>query len=553
MSTQRLRYCSLKLLSIWGLLLATFTLPYLLPGPPLSLYESRFDDSNQRQHLIATYGFDRSLPVQYAIWTQRLVTGQWGLSRLYHRPVFGDIVQATGFTLLHLLWTAIACGVWTAVFKAVYRILQCLGISPPARERLIFLDTLPSFFVALILHDVAVWQLGWIDLVNVALFDPAYYRKPLIMLIPASALALTPLIVWHTSEPRRTVPAKTMGWRRFSPQWARFGQRFRPLLGYFLMEVLLTEYVFSLPGLGSFGINALRRRDFPLLQGFILGTGGLYMILLTVFDRWTQNGHKTHTSWSPRLDNPPVPDGFRHVVQRTIWGLIVLFVLAIWAPHLFPYDPTEIHAHDQLLLPNARYVLGTDFLGRDVLSRTIQGFRSSIPRIFLTTVLIIGMSGLLVGLARFLPRALHRLWTAIVALLEAFPPFLLAFMVFLVVEHYRWPLETTLIIACLPVACTLPIWQGSRSHRIIAVASIGELVLLLEVIFFYLRLSPEPITPTWGGDIRIGAQYSHMNIWALLAPVIAVAWSRSVFHQLSCLWRAPGPYVVTRHDVSERD
>ena len=553
MSTQRFRYCGLKLLSIWGLLLATFMLPYLLPGPPLRLYESRFDDSNQRQHLIATYGFDRSLPVQYAIWTQRLVSGEWGRSRQYHRPVFGDIVQATGFTLLHLLWTMIACGVWTMVFKGVYRILQRLGISPPASERFIFLGTIPSFLVALVLHDVAVWQLGWIDLVNVSLFEPTYYRKPLVMLIPSSTLALIPLIVWHTSEPRGTVPTKTMGWRHFLTKWACFGQRFRPLLGFFLMEVLLTEYVFSLPGLGSFGINAVKRRDFPLLQGFILGAGSLYIMLLMVFERWAANGCKSRLSCPPSLGNSPVPHRFHQVVQRTIWGLIVLIVLAVWAPHLLPYDPTEIHTYDQLLLPNARYVLGTDFLGRDVLSRTVQGFRSSIPRIFLTTILIAGMSGLLVGLIRFLPRALRRLGTAIFALIEAFPPFLLAFMVFLVVEHYRWPLETTLVIACLPVACTFPIWQGSRSHRIIAIASIGELVLLLEVIFFYLRFSPEPITPTWGGDIRIGAQYSHINIWALLAPVIAVAWSRSVFHQLSCLWRIPGPYVVSRHDAPERD
>ena len=48
MSSQRLQYYSLKCLSMLGLLVVTFTLPYLLPGPPIRLYESRFDDPKQR-------------------------------------------------------------------------------------------------------------------------------------------------------------------------------------------------------------------------------------------------------------------------------------------------------------------------------------------------------------------------------------------------------------------------------------------------------------------------------------------------------------------------
>ena len=72
----------------------------------------------------------------------------------------------------------------------------------------------------------------------------------------------------------------------------------------------------------------------------------------------------------------------------------MLGVVTVWAPALLRYDPMEIHSHDQFLAPGYRYTLGTDFLGRDVLSRTVKGFRSSIPRVLFLTVLIGGVSWL---------------------------------------------------------------------------------------------------------------------------------------------------------------
>ncbi len=228
--------------------------------------------------------------------------------------------------------------------------------------------------------------------------------------------------------------------------------------------------------------------------------------------------------------------------MRPLWGLIVLLALASWAPSLSPHDATEIHTHDQLRTPNARYMLGTDFLGRDVLSRTMHGFRASIPRVLLITIGIAALSGLLSALTRRLPPGLQQLCHAMPLLFGAFPPFLLTFMVFLVVEHQLqpWSLDITLLITGMPIGFALFRDKVSVLRMMTNLASIGELILILDVVFFYLRLIPEPVTPTWGGDIRIGAQYSHINIWSLLSPIIAVACSRVVLHQLS-LHGSPSP------------
>jgi ABC-type dipeptide/oligopeptide/nickel transport system permease subunit len=52
------------------------------------------------------------------------------------------------------------------------------------------------------------------------------------------------------------------------------------------------------------------------------------------------------------------------------------------------------------------------------------------------------------------------------------------------------------------------------------------------VTFYFLNLNTESFTPTWGGDLRHGMHYGHINIWMVLAPTLAVAWSRYSFHQL---------------------
>jgi ABC-type dipeptide/oligopeptide/nickel transport system permease subunit len=211
-------------------------------------------------------------------------------------------------------------------------------------------------------------------------------------------------------------------------------------------------------------------------------------------------------------------------------GLVLLLILATCTAQLQPYDPTEIHRYDQLMQPGYRYVLGTDFLGRDVLSRTLQGFQSALPRIFfltlLTGIVTWGIQWLAHGFAKFCRIA----GNSILALFNALPPFLLAFMVFLVVEHRLRPLEITLAIACLPIAGQLMTHPTSLSHQCATLSHLAAHLLLLELTFFFLNLSPESLTPTWGSDIRLGMHYNHLNMWLVIAPTLAFTWSRYIFH-----------------------
>jgi ABC-type dipeptide/oligopeptide/nickel transport system permease subunit len=389
------------------------------------------------------------------------------------------------------------------------------------------LHAIPSFLVAVFLRELIIWQLGWVSMANLPLFEPYYLFNPAYMLLPASILALTPLRVWYTS------PSTGHGQRcPLRQRWQHFRTNLRPHLEYFLLEVSLTEYVFAFPGVGSLGIEAVKRRDLPMLQGFVLCTGILYFVLRCLCE-WRAFSRQqappqpalAHTASSRPASSP-------QAVYTGLWCLIMLGAITLWAPSLMLYDPMEIHSRDQFLAPGYRYALGTDFLGRDVLSRTVKGFRNSIPRVVVLTVIIGGVSWLVLTGKWKIQELLSLGWRAGFALLHGIPSFVLAFMAFVVFEHHSWGLDIALTIACLPVATQFMAEKITPLKRLAYCAQLSGLILLLEVTFYFLNLHTESFTPTWGGDLRHGMHYGHINIWMVLAPALAVVWSRYSFHQL---------------------
>jgi ABC-type dipeptide/oligopeptide/nickel transport system permease subunit len=216
------------------------------------------------------------------------------------------------------------------------------------------------------------------------------------------------------------------------------------------------------------------------------------------------------------------------------------------------YDPMEIHSRDQFLAPGYRYALGTDFLGRDVLSRTVKGFRNSIPRVVVLTVIIGGMSWLVLTGRWKIQGLLSLWWRASLALLHGIPGFVLAFMAFVVFERHSWALDIALAIACLPVATQLMTEKTTPLKRVAYCAQLSGLMLLLEVTFYFLNLHTESFTPTWGGDLRHGMHYGHINIWMVLAPGLAVVWSRYSFHQLHNGLPCQLPPVSNEHPAGVR-
>jgi peptide/nickel transport system permease protein len=118
--------------------------------------------------------------------------------------------------------------------------------------------------------------------------------------------------------------------------------------------------------------------------------------------------------------------------RLAILGTVILFLLifiATLAPYIVVYDPVELNLEERLLSPSAKHLMGTDSVGRDLLSRIIYGTRVSLM-IAVVVVLIEVLFGIIVGTAAgYLGRAVDEILMRFVDMLLAFPSIILALVI----------------------------------------------------------------------------------------------------------------------------
>jgi peptide/nickel transport system permease protein len=138
------------------------------------------------------------------------------------------------------------------------------------------------------------------------------------------------------------------------------------------------------------------------------------------------------------VDSPPIKQRFALFRLPSTWrqplsvvGVVIIIlwaVVAIFAPLLQPYDPLAQVA-DRLQAPSAAHVLGTDSLGRDLLSRIIAGSRITLP-VALIVVVSSAIVGITVGaIAGYFGRVVDEILMRITDLVFAFPTIILAMVI----------------------------------------------------------------------------------------------------------------------------
>jgi ABC-type dipeptide/oligopeptide/nickel transport system permease subunit len=245
--------------------------------------------------------------------------------------------------------------------------------------------------------------------------------------------------------------------------------------------------------------------------------------------------------------------------RRTPWrwwplALISVFVLAaIFAPLIAPYDPNSQNLIGRLRPPGTvsrafHYWLGSDELGRDLLSRIIFGARASLLVAF-ASVLLSGTVGVAVGMIAGYRRGLAEL--AIMRVVDVFlsiPAILLAILtvavlgpgllnVIVVLALTRWPRYArvaygqTLIVAGMPYV-RLSALMGAGSLRVLAVHVLPNIVgpisvvatlefglmVLFEAGLSFLGLGVQPPTASWGAMLSTGRNYIANAWWVATFP-----------------------------------
>lgn len=293
-SSRWLRLASQYAAVVLAALIVNFALPRLAPGDPIDYLvppEQGTVDEAMRESMLERFDLDGSAAQQFSSYLGNLAVGDLGISVRDGRPVSEVVAQRLWWSLL-LVGTAVAASTVLGValgFAAGWRRGSRRDVSLLAG--VLALDALPAFFVGLMLLLVFSVHLGWLPVYGAvspeALAGWAWMAdaaKRLVM--PAVTLTFVGLgsvfvvarsaMVSELSEDyvfmARVKGLSDRRVRRHAARNAMVPVSTVALLGFSTLvgAATVVESVFSYPGLGSLAFDAVRARDYPVLQAVFL-------------------------------------------------------------------------------------------------------------------------------------------------------------------------------------------------------------------------------------------------------------------------------------------
>jgi peptide/nickel transport system permease protein len=235
-------------------------------------------------------------------------------------------------------------------------------------------------------------------------------------------------------------------------------------------------------------------------------------------------------------------------------GIIVasLFVISFLAPWLSPYDPGEINLKMVLAPPSVSHPLGTDQLGRDVLSRMIWGARISLKVGFAATGLAILIGTILGAVAGYYGKWVDAATMRLVDIMLCFPTFFLILAVIAFLEPSIWNImiiigltgwmgitrlvradfaslkQRDFVLAARSIGASdfrisvrhiLP----SAMASVLVAATLGVAgAILTESALSFLGIGVQPPTPSWGNILTAGKDNIDIAWWLSLYPGLAI-------------------------------
>ncbi len=305
-----------------GMTLLAFFLIRLVPGDPIeTMAGERGIDPARHAALIKEYGLDQPMLTQYGIYIERVLHGDLGKSMITQEPVlreFASLFPATVELAVCAMLFALLIGIPAGILAAVKRnsILDhgVMGVSLTGYS-------MPIFWWGLLLILLFSVQLGWtpvsgrIDvkyfiepttgflLIDTLLSDEkgAFWSAASHLILPMIVLGTNPLAV--IARMTRSAMLEVLGEDYVRTARAKGLPQIRVVavhalrnalipvvtviglqVGVLFTGAILTETIFSWPGVGKWLIEAISRRDYPVLQGGILLLGTMVMAINLLVD-----------------------------------------------------------------------------------------------------------------------------------------------------------------------------------------------------------------------------------------------------------------------------
>ncbi len=281
--------------------LIAFFITNLMPGDPVRVILGNMASEAEVARLEAALGFDQPLIVRFFRWLSNIIKGNFGESLYLNAPVSQVLIERLQPTFLIAIFAEIlgvTAGVLLGILAAVKHrqildqfsiILSLLGIS------------IPSFWLSLILMYLFSVKLGWFPVSGYESFSEAGFGTLKYIILPAVTLAfmqagliarMTRSAMLDTLKQDYIRTAKSKGLSVYSivfkhalknsmlPVITVIGHNFAVLLG----GTWIVETIFVIPGTGFMAINAIMRRDIPVIQASIIFVAVIYVILNLLVD-----------------------------------------------------------------------------------------------------------------------------------------------------------------------------------------------------------------------------------------------------------------------------
>jgi peptide/nickel transport system permease protein len=273
--------------------LIVFALLHLAPGDPAFVLAGEDATQADLQAIRVKLGLDKPLYVQYGLWAAGVARGDLGRSIITRRPVIAEIrtrVKPTAELAVAAMALAAGVGIGIGIVSAVYQysvldhatmVVALLGVS------------LPIFWVGLMLIFLFSVELRWFPTGGAAGL-PALVL-PTVALGAASVAIVARMTRSSVLETIRKDYTRTARAKGLAGRVIIFRHALRNALvpvvtvvglqfGYLLGGAVVTETVFSRPGLGRMLVDAIGSRDFPVVQGGLMVLGGSFVLMNALVD-----------------------------------------------------------------------------------------------------------------------------------------------------------------------------------------------------------------------------------------------------------------------------
>lgn len=278
---------------LFGVSLITFILMHVVPGDPVSASFDKRHDEETIARIRKEMGLDRPLPVQFADFLAGAVQGDLGRSFQTNQPVTEMIARAlpatvklTGSAVIVTLVVGIPFGILAALNRGSW-------IDYMSTVTTLSFISAPLFWVAIIAQIIFGLKLGWFPISGFS--TPAHLVMPAVVLGTRYAASIARYTRSSMLEVLGQDYIRTARSKGASERLVIFRHALKNALvpvmtvigleiGGLLTGSILTESVFGIPGLGLLTIDGLNARDFPVIQGNVLFTATIFVVMNILVD-----------------------------------------------------------------------------------------------------------------------------------------------------------------------------------------------------------------------------------------------------------------------------